>query len=34
MDERGENPWSELWFYSNPIFIEVDPRTTTSQAQR
>jgi hypothetical protein len=23
MDERGENPWSDLWFYSNPIFIEV-----------
>lgn len=21
-DPRGENPWSDLWFYSNPIFIE------------
>ena len=24
MDTIGENPWSDLWFYSNPIFIEVD----------
>ena len=24
MDEPGEDPWSDLWFYSNPIFIEVD----------
>ena len=23
MDIVGENPWSDLWFYSNPIFIEV-----------
>jgi hypothetical protein len=23
MDTVGENPWSDLWFYSNPIFIEV-----------
>ena len=23
MDDIGENPWSDLWFYSNPIFIEV-----------
>jgi hypothetical protein len=22
MDARGENPWPDLWFYSNPIFIE------------
>ena len=22
MDTQGENPWSDLWFYSNPIFIE------------
>jgi len=22
-DQRGENPWSDLWFYSNPIFIQV-----------
>lgn len=21
-DPRGENPWSDLWFYSNPIFVE------------
>lgn len=20
-DPKGENPWSDLWFYSNPIFI-------------
>lgn len=24
MDAPGENPWSDLWFYSNPIFIDVD----------
>ncbi len=24
MDEAGENPWTDLWFYSNPIFINVD----------
>ena len=23
MDLPGENPWSDLWFYSNPIFVEV-----------
>lgn len=22
-DARGENPWTDLWFYSNPIFITV-----------
>ena len=22
-DEKGENPWSDLWFYSNPVFIQV-----------
>lgn len=21
-DPRGENPWSDLWFYSNPVFVE------------
>jgi len=24
MDEPGEDPWADLWFYSNPIFIEVE----------
>ena len=24
MDGAGENPWHDLWFYSNPIFIEVE----------
>jgi hypothetical protein len=24
MDPAGEDPWSDLWFYSNPIFIVVD----------
>lgn len=24
MDTPGENPWGDLWFYSNPIFIEVE----------
>ncbi|MBM0105852.1 hypothetical protein JM946_14020 [Steroidobacter sp. S1-65] len=22
-DARGEDPWRDLWFYSNPVFIEV-----------
>jgi hypothetical protein len=22
-DPRGEDPWSDLWFYSNPIFLDV-----------
>ncbi|PKQ46933.1 CehA/McbA family metallohydrolase domain-containing protein [Confluentibacter flavum] len=22
-DHTGENPWDDLWFYSNPIFLEV-----------
>jgi hypothetical protein len=26
MDVAGENPWADLWFYSNPIFIEMDAR--------
>jgi hypothetical protein len=24
MDVPGENPWSDLWFYSNPIFVEME----------
>lgn len=24
VDEAGENPWADLWFYSNPVFIEID----------
>lgn len=23
MDVAGENPWADLWFYSNPIFVDV-----------
>jgi hypothetical protein len=23
MDVHGENPWHDLWFYSNPVFVEV-----------
>jgi len=23
-DPKGENPWTDLWFYSNPIFLTVD----------
>ena len=23
LDPRGENPWSDLWFYSNPVFVEI-----------
>ncbi|WP_049467979.1 hypothetical protein [Stenotrophomonas indicatrix] len=22
-DERGEDPWNDLWFYSNPVFVNV-----------
>ncbi len=22
-DPRGEDPWTDIWFYSNPIFIEI-----------
>ena len=22
-DPLGEDPWSDLWFYSNPVFIEL-----------
>ncbi len=22
VDPRGENPWTDLWFYSNPVFIK------------
>jgi hypothetical protein len=25
MDAVGEDPWTDLWFYSNPVFIDVDP---------
>ena len=24
MDGLEENPWHDLWFYSNPIFLEVE----------
>ena len=24
MNEAGEDPWAVLWFFSNPIFIEVE----------
>ena len=23
-DGKGESPWDELWFYSNPIFIDIE----------
>lgn len=23
LDPRGEDPWSDLWFYANPVFVEV-----------
>lgn len=26
-DPRGEDPWEDLWFYTNPIFIEVEGQT-------
>ena len=24
MDIPGEDPWSDLWFYSNPVFVQVN----------
>lgn len=30
MDLPGENPWQDLWFYGNPIFIEVAGALTTT----
>ncbi|WP_374470207.1 phosphoesterase [Phenylobacterium sp.] len=24
IDTAGEDPWSDLWFYANPIFLDVD----------
>ena len=24
VDGTDENPWHDLWFYSNPIFVEVE----------
>jgi len=23
-DSPGENPWDDLWFYSNPVFVQVE----------
>jgi len=23
LDPRGEDPWSDLWFYSNPVFVKL-----------
>jgi hypothetical protein len=23
VDGRGENPWQDLWFYSNPVFVKI-----------
>jgi hypothetical protein len=23
VDPPGEDPWQDLWFYANPIFLEV-----------
>ncbi|OYU70190.1 MAG: phosphoesterase [Alphaproteobacteria bacterium PA2] len=25
-DTQGESPWADLWFYTNPIFLDVSPR--------
>lgn len=26
VDPAGEDPWSDLWFYANPTFIQIDPK--------
>ncbi|WP_057923740.1 hypothetical protein [Lysobacter capsici] len=28
-DIAGEDPWSDLWFYSNPVFLQTDRRPET-----
>ncbi len=29
LDQRGEDPWDDVWFYSNPVFVRVgDPART------
>jgi hypothetical protein len=35
-DSAGEDPWDDLWFYSNPLFVEVEPtrETATPAADR
>ena len=25
-DGAGEDPWSDLWFYSNPVFVSLDAK--------
>jgi len=25
-DLKGEDPWQDLWFHSNPVFIDARPR--------
>jgi hypothetical protein len=25
-DEPDEDPWQDLWFYSNPIFVHIQPQ--------
>jgi hypothetical protein len=32
MDPPGENPWSDLWFYSNPIFVDRPADRSTAGA--
>ena len=29
-DEAGEDPWNDLWFYSNPVFVNVNSGYSTS----
>ena len=24
-DPAGEDPWTDLWFYSNPVFLDINP---------
>jgi hypothetical protein len=31
LDQPGESPWSDLWFYSNPIFLEIKSTTSTQR---
>jgi hypothetical protein len=23
IDPKGEDPWSDVWFYANPIFVNI-----------
>jgi hypothetical protein len=34
MDGPGEDPWIDLWVYSNPVFVEVAPQRQSRAVTR